>query len=103
VLSEFLRALPLVEMAPDFALVKHAGGVVTHVLSSRQGEYAMYVDGSGPAEITLNLPAGEYEFSWVDVESGSVKKTVKAQHRGGDWVVKSPEFSNGIAVRIRRT
>jgi len=103
VLSEFLRALPLVEMAPDFALVKHAGGVVTHVLSSRQGEYAMYVDGSGAAEITLNLPAGKYELSWVDVESGSVKKTVKVQHRGGDWVVTSPEFSNGIAVRIRRT
>ena len=102
VLSEFLRALPLVEMAPDFALVKHAGGVVTHVLSSRQGEYAMYVDGRGPAEITLNLPAGEYEISWVDVETGSVKETVKVQHRGGDWVVKSPEFSNGIAARIRR-
>ena len=102
VLSEFLRGLPLVEMAPDFALVKHAGGVVTHVLSSRQGEYAMYVDGSGPAEITLNLAAGEYELSWVDVETGSVKKTVKAQHRGGDWVVKSPEFRSGIAARIRK-
>jgi hypothetical protein len=99
VLSEFLKGLPLVEMRPDFGLVKHAGGVRTHVLSS-SGEYALYVDGEGPVEITLSLPAGEYEISWVDVGSGAVVMSGKVS--GGERVVRSPGFKGGIAVRVRR-
>ena len=100
ILSEFLSGLPLVEMKPDFDLVKHAGGVVTHTLSGR-GEYAMYLDGNGPAELSLSLPAGEYSISWVDVVSGEKKDG--ATIRGGDErMVKSPQFRNGIAVRITR-
>jgi hypothetical protein len=70
ILSEFLNGLPLVDLRPDFDLVKHAGGVVTHALSSGRGEYAMYLDGNGRTELSLSLPAGEYAVWWVDVVSG---------------------------------
>jgi hypothetical protein len=101
ILSEFLRGLPLVEMSPDFSLVKHAAGVVTHTLSSARGEYATYVDGKGPAEIALSLPAGTYDASWVDVATGQPLGSSTVQG-GGDRVVKSPAFRNGIALRVRR-
>ena len=81
--------------------MKHAGGVVTHTLSSGRGEYATYVDGKGPTEITLNLPAGQYELSWVDVATGQPLGPSTLQG-GGDRVVKSPAFRNGIALRVRR-
>src|SRR5215831_9079380 len=42
ILREFLEGLPLEEMRPDFDLVKSAGGVVTHTLSSKTGLYAVY-------------------------------------------------------------
>ncbi len=58
ILSEFLNGLPLVEMRPDFELVKHAGGVVTHALSSERGEYAMYLDGNGPTELSSEFAGG---------------------------------------------
>ena len=100
ILSEFLRGLPLVEMSPDCCLVKHAGGVVTHTLSSPAGEYATYVDGRGPTDITLNLPSGGYEMSWVDVTTGQSLGS-SALQGGGDRLVKSPAFRNGIALRVR--
>ncbi|HXJ86323.1 MAG TPA: hypothetical protein VMS18_05865 [Candidatus Binatia bacterium] len=101
ILSEFLHGLPLVEMRPDYEVVKHAGGVVAHALSAT-GQYAIYLDGNGPSELSLNLPAGEYTVSWVDVVSGEKKDAADFQHRGGERVLKSPSFRNGVALRISR-
>ena len=102
ILSEFLRGLPLLEMAPDSTTVKHAGGVAVHMLSSSKGEYAMYVDGNGPAEIVMNIPSGDYEFSWIDVVTGSPKALGHFHHLGGRWMVRSPEFKNGMAMQLKR-
>jgi hypothetical protein len=89
-------------MAPDFETVKRAGGVVTHLLSSPSGEYAMYVDGEGPSEITMKLPAGRYSATWVDVISGKRKDAGSFQHAGGERSLTSPQFKNGIALRITK-
>jgi hypothetical protein len=102
ILSEFLNGLPLVKMRPDFELVKQAGGVVTHALSSERGEYAMYLDGDGPTFVILNLPAGEYAVWWVDVVSGEKKDEGTFKHAGGEKRMKSPVSKGGIAVRISR-
>ena len=102
ILSEFLNGLPLVEMAPDFSTVKHAGGVVAHTLSSSKGVYAMYVDGEGPAEITFALPEGRYEVSWVDVVHGGPTGSSSFQHAGGEKVLVTPVFRQGIAMRLTR-
>jgi hypothetical protein len=102
VLSEFLKGLPLVEMAPDYITVKHAGGVVAHMLSSSKGEYAMYLDGNGPADVTFSLPAGTYEYSWVEVATGKRSEAVEFVHSGGEKMLETPAFKNGIAMRMRR-
>jgi hypothetical protein len=102
VLSLFLQGLPLVEMRPDFDLVKHASGVATHALSSERGESAVYLDGNGPAELILNLPAGDYAVWWVDVVSGAKKDGGAFKHEGGKKSVKCPMFKGGIAMRISR-
>jgi hypothetical protein len=102
ILSEFLRGLPLLEMAPDFDTVRHAGGVVTHMLSSHTGQYAMYVDGDGPAEISLKLPPGDYSVQWVDVITGDKKDVGAFKHPGGEKVLKTAAFRNGVAARIHR-
>jgi hypothetical protein len=102
ILNEFLKGLPLAEMQPDANVVKHAGGVWTHTLSSASGQYAMYVDGGGPANVELSLPAGEYSFTWIDVDTGAAKDKGTFQHPGGDFVMKAPEFRRGIALKFRR-
>ena len=54
------NALPLADLTPDPHAISHAGGAYARVLSTRSGEYAIYLDGDGPTTITLDLPAGDY-------------------------------------------
>ncbi len=60
----------------------------------------MYLDGSGPAEITLALPRGMYAGEWVNVETGTVERTESFRHEGGDKVIRPPDFHDGIALRL---
>lgn len=101
ILSEFLEGLPLVEMAPDSVTVKHAQGVYTRMLSSPKGGYAMYVDGSGPTDVSMSLPVGEYVLLWMDVSTG-VKSSESFRHAGGEKTIRTPEFRSGIAMRLTR-
>jgi hypothetical protein len=72
------------------------------MLSSHTGQYAMYVDGDGPAEISLKLPPGDYSVQWVDVITGGKKDVGAFKHPGGEKVLKTGAFRNGVAARISR-
>jgi hypothetical protein len=63
----------------------------------------MYFDGSGPIAVTLELPAGEYSGEWVNTRTGEVERLGPFRHAGGERVVRTPAFQNGIALRIQRT
>jgi hypothetical protein len=108
ILSEFVNALPLVDLAPDFTTVKHAGGVVTHTLSSPRGEYAIYVDGDGPTDVTLALPPGDYKVTWLDIQTGTTQVATELKnsgilhHTSGDVLLHTPAFRNGIGLRMMR-
>jgi hypothetical protein len=101
ILSDFLQKLPLEDLAPDTRTVKHAAGVYARVLSSPGREYAIYFDGNGPSDVTLELPAGVYSGAWVDVETGSVARTESFRHVAGEKVLRTPEFRGGIALRLK--
>lgn len=102
VLVEFLQQLPLVEMQPDTHTAKHAAGAYARVLSSASGTYALYLDGRGPAELTLTLPPGSYSGAWTDPETGNPQSLAPFQHAGGDAVLHPPRFEHGIALRLNR-
>lgn len=99
VLSKFLQEFSLVDLHPDAHVVKHARGVVAYALSNPAHEYGIYLDGSGPTEVTLELPSGEYSCEWVNVETGSIAGRENFRHKGGEKTLLSPEFRNGIALR----
>lgn len=100
VLSEFLQKLPLEDLAPDSQTVKHAAGVYARVLSKKGRAYGIYLDGLGPSEITLDLPAGRYTDEWIDVETGGTARNDSFEHPGGEKVLTTPEFRDGIALRL---
>ncbi len=102
VLSEFLQGLPLEDLAPDTGAVKHAAGVFARVLSSPGRVYAIYFDGDGPTEVTLDLPSGSYAGEWIDVDTGVVARAENFRHAGGDRTLHTPPFRGGIALRLRR-
>jgi hypothetical protein len=102
ILSEFLRALPLEEMTPDARTVKHAAGAFARAISSPGGDLGVYLDGRGPADLTLALPQGAYSGEWVNVETGAVERTESFHHEGGEKILRPPDFHDGIALRLRR-
>jgi hypothetical protein len=102
ILSRLLRDFPLTEMKPDSNLVQRAGETYPHAMSSAAGRYAIYFDGNGPVEAVLALPAGTYSGEWINTMTGEVAGMERKVHRGGDFVLRSPEFKNGIALKLTR-
>lgn len=103
ILQNFLQSLSLVDLRPDAHTLRHGSGVVARVLSNPEHEYGIYLDGNGPSEVTLDLPAGQYSGGWINVRTGNVDKSENFRHAGGDKVLRSPEFQSGIALRLKRT
>ena len=102
ILAEFLMTLPLIDLRPDRQVVKHAAGVKARALTNPGHEYAFYLDGDGPTEITLALPSGEYSGNWIDTKTGSREPIQKFRHAGGDKALRTPDFQNGIGLRLTR-
>jgi hypothetical protein len=102
ILSQFLRSMSLPDLVPDTQTVKHASSAYARVLSVPGREYGMYFDGSGPIAVTLELPAGEYSGEWVNTKTGSVERLGTFRHAGGQKAVRTPDFRNGIALRLAR-
>ena len=103
ILSQFLQSFSLVALQPDTRTVKHAAGVTARVLSSVGKEYAVYLDGNGPAELTLELPPGNYSAEWLNVATGKIEQWEKFTHKDGGKVLQAPKFQSGIALRLKRT
>jgi hypothetical protein len=102
VLARFLATFPIARMKPDSRLIVHADGVVPHVLSDSRGSYAVYLDGKGPSELTVQLPPGAYSFEWIDPLTGDRSPQSRVESAGSRQSVESPPFVNGIALRISR-
>jgi hypothetical protein len=103
ILSQFLQSFNLVDLRPDTHTVKHAGGATARALSNPGKEYAIYLDGNGPTDLTLELPPGSYSAEWVNVVTGKSEQWEKFAHKGGEKVLQSTAFQNGIALRLKRT
>jgi hypothetical protein len=101
ILREFLNKFSILDLRPDATAVKHASGVVAHALSNPGREYAIYLDGKGPTEVTLSLPFGDYKAEWFNTKTGATDKT-EDFNVSGDKTLTSPAFDNGIALRLTR-
>jgi len=100
ILQRFLQRFALMELRPDRDVVKHAAGVSARVLSNPGRQYAIYLDGSGPTELTLDLPKGHYAAEWINVATGAVLRNESFGHSGGIRVLISPKFADGVALRL---
>ena len=100
ILKKFLDGLSLLNLKPDLRTVTHAAGAIAHVLSNPGREYAAYLDGSGPCELTLDLPAGHYSVEWVNISNGETSHSETIHHGGGTTSLTSPKFTEGLALHI---
>lgn len=103
VLGNFLRQFPVADLRPEQMIVGHAQGVYVRALGTGGAEYALYLDGNGPATLNLRVPAGEYSIEWINTRSGEVVSRSTLQNAGGELSVETPAFRNGIAAALRKS
>ncbi len=116
ILKRFMEGFDFVRMRPDNGVIAGVPeGASARALAETGKQYAIYVHhgrivkgGKPPYEVDttrrtislrLNLPDGRYRAEWVDPKSGRV---LKSERCAGPATLASPEYSEDIALRIRR-
>jgi len=113
ILKEFMESFDLVKMRPDNGVIRGGSAsapivgnppearMSARVLAEPGRAYAIYLKGGTQAELSLNLPAGNYKAEWINTKTGKVEKPEVIDHTGGERKISSPPYSEDIALRIR--
>ena len=104
ILATFIRSFDFVRMRPDSSAI--VGGVpakaTARALVEAGKQYAIYVRGGRRADLVLELPSGTYRAEWVDTKTGRADKAERFRHDGGRRTLRSPAYSEDIALRVVR-
>ena len=102
ILRWFLEDLPLLGSSPLTGLVASGvpvGGAV-RAMGIPGEAYGLYLRGNSQANLTMNLPAGNYHGQWIDPRSGLSTGLENFTHAGGQRVMASPVYGEDIALRL---
>ena len=119
ILKRFLEDFDFARMKPDCSTVRSvSGGVSARALVEDGKAYAIYLHAPLPEHpkktaerprdrvrtaLVVTLPAGPYLAEWINTTNGLVVGREQFKHRGGDKSLRSPEFTDDLALRIVRT
>ena len=105
VLHEFIDSFDFVHMTPDNSIVSQAlpKNAQVHALVEPGKQYAVYLRGAKPAELKIDLPAGNYDVRWTDPVSGKALDPETIASTGGVKTLRLPPNVNEIALSIKRS
>lgn len=104
ILKDFINSFDFIKMRPDGSVVKELPDNVTvQVLSEPGRAYALYINGSGLKNLTVEIPPGSYRHEWIDTKTAKVLSEKPLTHPGGRVKLSVPEYKDDIALRIKRS
>jgi hypothetical protein len=111
VLKDFFASIDFVKMRSDTNVVRAVRALETEkprpikiqALVEPGVAYAIYFNGRGPCEATVDLPAATYRAEWINPSTGAVDRGESLEHSGGPAKLRSPSFVEDIALRIQRS
>ena len=119
-LVDFMERFDFIRMAPHNELI--AGGVPeeasARMLAEPGREYALYLHHGKPlpgyrpayavktrkqhTNLGLNIAAGRYTSRWLHPASGKIEPDEQIEHTGGVLWLTTPEYSEDIALELKR-
>lgn len=123
-LKRFLDGLDLVALRRDTTLLAEPppAGTFGRAMSAPGKFYALYLHqsdwggvdqrrkpsyevrpGDYQTDLVLNLPAGNYQLTWIEPKDASVRSTAPLAHPGGRATIATPKYREDIALTIQRT
>lgn len=114
ILKEFLDGFDLIRMKPDNGVVSGvtviepldgnvAKAAIVEALAERGKAYAIYICGGARVDLTIKIPAGEYQAQWINTRTGKVVKERSFSQVAASRTLRSPVYFEDIALRIVRT
>ena len=116
ILKQFLDGFDFVRMKPDPAVIRAVSPQLTASALVEAGKaYAIYLHVPLPknpkdlrqhlrtsiqADVSLQLPAGEYSVDWIDTKTGAKIKDERLDCPAGVQKLTSPRFDNDVALRL---
>jgi hypothetical protein len=100
VLKRFVEGFDFVRMRPDRRIVTRAPGAFREALVDPGRAYAIYLDGRLAGDLVLEVPAGRYDATWIDVLTGSPLAQTRVRHTGGRMALTPPRYAQDVALRV---
>ena len=100
VLKRFVEGFDFIRMRPDRRVVARAPGAFREALVDAGRAYAVYLDGRSTGDLVLDVPAGTYEATWIDVLSGDTLVRTRVRHAGGRLTLAPPAYAHDVALRL---
>jgi hypothetical protein len=118
-LKDVFGELDFIQMKPSNYLLKNIpdGNATIRILAKEGEQYLLYLNNSKAGkrinaeserdngttfEISIELPAGDYEGEWIDPESGSRTRFTVRDHKGGAHNFKTPPVGEDLALKLTR-
>lgn len=102
ILKDFVEGFDFIHMKPDNSILKVIKGSLTdfQVLAEYGKAYAIYLENGDMAEISLQLPDGEYSAEWVNLISGNTDLTEIVTAKNGTATINCHGFTEDIALKL---
>lgn len=104
VLKDFINGFEFIKMKPDNSVIKSGipEKATARALAEPGRAYAIYINGGNQADLVLALDRGMYNAEWVNTKTGSVEKRESFRYGGGNRTLRSPKYTDDIALRIQQ-
>ena len=103
-LKDFIHRFDFIKMKPDNSII-HSGlpeKAKAYALAEAGKQYAIYIFGGPQANLTLELPAGNYNVEWLNPSTGKLEQKERLRHSGGAITLASPQYTPDIALRVAK-
>ena len=105
ILQNFMQTFNFIHMKPNHSLITKIEGhkdARAWVLANEGKEYAVYLRHGNKATLHLKAPKGVYKTEWLNTITGDIDKSARVNHTGGAMILESPQYEEGVALRIKR-
>lgn len=100
ILTRSIEGFDFVRMHPDRGIVVLAPGPLREVLADPGRAYAIYLHGRLRGDLVLDVTAGKYDITWIDVVDGSTLASDRMLHAGGLLSLSAPDYRQDVALRL---
>ncbi|HEX5553596.1 MAG TPA: cellulase family glycosylhydrolase [Chitinophagaceae bacterium] len=101
-LKSFMEHFDFIKMKPDHDFIKNElqDKASVQVLAEKGRQYAIYLSGSAQDQLTVALPQGAYEATWVNPKECTVIKQEEIKATGAQTLLHVPGYKEDIALRL---